>query len=104
MWQDRCKEFVDAVIHDHEAFANDDEYAASILMNYIEELPDEKRHVMLDFVHCLSAMAETIDPVEDEYCYCCGRRSVEVQPCPQCGELVCQDCAPPSGGHVCESE
>ena len=44
-----------------------------------------------------------VDGWEDkETCYCCGRGDMVVQPCPQCGKTLCQDCMPPFGGHVCE--
>jgi len=36
------------------------------------------------------------------YCHCCGKGDVTLTPCPQCDVLLCQDCAPPFGGHMCE--
>lgn len=39
---------------------------------------------------------------EDHFCYCCGKGNVTLQPCLQCGKPLCQDCAPPFGGHVCD--
>lgn len=103
MWQDQCKEFVDAVMH--EIDEEDYECAASTVIDYLmeHETPD-RRVATFNFIYYLNAMAEIADPIEDEYCYCCGRGSVVVQPCPQCGELLCQDCAPPFGGHVCEPD
>jgi hypothetical protein len=43
-------------------------------------------------------------PKEGVYCTCCGLGGVKVVPCPNCGELICQDCTPPFGAHVCEIE
>ena len=37
------------------------------------------------------------------YCTCCGRRTVGLFYC-RCGKLICQDCMPPFGAHVCEPE
>ena len=37
---------------------------------------------------------------ENERCTCCGSSLNVVFPCPECGELVCQDCA--DEVHICE--
>jgi len=44
------------------------------------------------------------DDEEDRFCFCCGRGDKGLAPCPQCGKMLCQDCAPPFGGHVCEPD
>ena len=46
----------------------------------------------------------TLVAKDGHFCYCCGRGNRTLTPCPQCGEMLCQDCAPDFGGHVCESE
>lgn len=35
-------------------------------------------------------------------CSCCGSGLNTVQPCPACGELLCQDCA--DGVHICDPD
>ena len=44
------------------------------------------------------------DDEEDHFCFCCGRGDKGLEPCPQCGKMLCQDCVPPFGGHVCEPD
>ena len=39
---------------------------------------------------------------EDDFCYCCGRGNRTLTPCPKCGEMLCEDCTPPFGPHVCD--
>ena len=44
------------------------------------------------------------EPKEQAYCICCGRGAVKVFSCPECGEYICQDCAPDFGAHTCEPD
>jgi len=94
------KAFVDAVMYDHETDIDGYEYAASTFVDYLEEqeTPD-RRMVMYKFIHELAAMVTMAE--RSKYCYCCGQGNRTLEPCPQCGEMLCQDCIPPFGGHVC---
>lgn len=43
--------------------------------------------------------------IEDEVCcWCCGRGDLTLLDCPLCGVLLCQDCMPPFGAHICETD
>ena len=37
-------------------------------------------------------------------CGCCGKGSNFLQSCVECGVFICQDCARPTGSHVCDIE
>jgi len=44
------------------------------------------------------------DDEEDHFCFCCGRGDKGLEQCPTCGEMICVDCLPPFGVHVCEPD
>ena len=43
-------------------------------------------------------------PLPEGACHCCGKGSATLLPCVECGVLLCQDCTPPIGCHVCDIE
>lgn len=40
---------------------------------------------------------------DQPYCVCCGRSDLTLLTCPQCGELLCQDCLD-TDAHICEPD
>ena len=60
--------------------------------------------VVTDLIDSVDLPVSSIDSDDSGRCTSCGSRLDTIVPCPNCGEMLCQDCLPPFGSHSCDPD
>lgn len=76
--------------------------ASEIIANYGQKLERLGTRVQVSRIMRIADIILRAPVWTTGACYCCGKGSATLLPCTECGVLLCQDCALPTGSHVCD--